>query len=110
MRRPNLEEPVQPQLSPLEPGSRSKPQTLQPLTALAAGTCASVAEIRAPPEHRARLLELGLVAGTALEVVRWAPLGDPVEVRVRGSQLVLRRQEAEQIWVQPSGPTDPGPA
>jgi ferrous iron transport protein A len=33
-------------------------------------------------------------------LVRFAPLGDPVEIKVRGYHLTLRRHDAEQIWVQ----------
>ena len=75
---------------------------LQPLTALRAGQKATVAEIKLPPPERSRLLELGLVAGTPLEVVRFALLDDPVEIKLRGYHLTLRRHEAEQVFVQPS--------
>ena len=71
----------------------------QPLTALAVGATATVTEIRVPPEQRGRLLEMGLLVGTAVELVRYAPLGDPVEIKVRGYHLTLRKHEAEQIWV-----------
>ena len=74
----------------------------QPLTALPVGAAATVAEIKVPPEHRSRLLEMGLLVGTAVELVRFAPLGDPVEIKVRGNHLTLRKHEAEQIFVQMS--------
>ncbi|MBI1319634.1 MAG: ferrous iron transport protein A [Candidatus Hydrogenedens sp.] len=41
-----------------------------------------------------RLLELGMSPGVDLEVIRTAPLGDPMEVYVRGFHLTLRRNEA----------------
>ena len=41
-----------------------------------------------------RLMEMGLVEGTPVEVVRLAPLGDPMEVRVDDSRLSIRRSEA----------------
>jgi ferrous iron transport protein A len=44
-------------------------------------------------------MELGLTIGTPVEVVRFAPLGDPVEIKVRGSKLSLRRHEAELVQV-----------
>ena len=44
-------------------------------------------------------MELGVLAGTEVELVRFAPLGDPVEIRVRGYNLTLRKHEAEQILV-----------
>ena len=72
---------------------------LQPLTAVAAGQTATVAEIKVAPESRPRLMEMGLLVGTAVELVRFAPLGDPVEIKVRGYNLTLRKHEAEQIFV-----------
>ena len=77
------------------------PASSQPLTSLQIGGSGTISEIKLPPEHRGRLLEMGLVAGTALQLVRFAPLGDPVEIKVRGYHLTLRRHEAEQILVQP---------
>ena len=71
----------------------------QPLTSLAAGSSAIVTEIKIPVETRSRLMEMGLLVGTAVELVRFAPLGDPVEIKVRGYHLTLRKHEAEQIWV-----------
>lgn len=47
-----------------------------------------------------RLLELGLTVGSECRVVRYAPLGDPMEVRVRGYGLSLRATEAEGVRVQ----------
>jgi ferrous iron transport protein A len=73
--------------------------TSQPLTALPIGATATVSEIKLPPESRPRLMEMGLVIGTPVELVRFAPLGDPVEIKVRGYHLTLRKHEAEQIWV-----------
>lgn len=74
----------------------------QPLTSLAVGMAGIVSEIKVAPENRGRLLEMGLLAGTPVELVRFAPLGDPVEIKVRGYHLTLRKNEAEQIWVQPT--------
>jgi len=77
------------------------PADTQPLTSLQAGGAGTVAEIKVPPEHRGRILEMGLLVGTPVELVRFAPLGDPVEIKVRGYHLTLRKHEAEQIWVRP---------
>ena len=46
-----------------------------------------------------RLMELGLVPGTPVEVVRRAPLGDPVELKLRQVHLSIRRSEAARIHV-----------
>jgi ferrous iron transport protein A len=75
------------------------PPVLQPLTSVALGQRATVAEIKLPPESRPRLMEMGLLVGTPLDLVRFAPLGDPVEIKVRGYNLTLRKHEAEQIFV-----------
>ena len=72
---------------------------LQPLTSLALGATATVAEINLPPAHRPRLMEMGLLVGSTVQLVRFAPLGDPVEIKVRGYNLTLRKSEAEQILV-----------
>ena len=76
--------------------------TAQPLTALKIGAAATVSEIKLRPDQRGRLLEMGLLVGTPVQLVRFAPLGDPVEIKVRGYHLTLRRHDAEQIWVQPT--------
>ncbi len=75
---------------------------LQPLTSVGLGQKATVAEIKVPAATRPRLMEMGLLVGTPVELVRFAPLGDPVEIRVRGYNLTLRKQEAEQIFVRPN--------
>jgi ferrous iron transport protein A len=69
---------------------------------LRAGQKGVVAEINLPPEARGRLQELGLVVGTPLELVRFALLDDPLEIRLRGYHLTLRRHEAEKVVVQPA--------
>ena len=75
------------------------PGATQPLTSVAIGTTATVTEIKLPPASRPRLMEMGLLVGTSVELVRYAPLGDPVEIKVRGYNLTLRKHEAEQIFV-----------
>lgn len=75
------------------------PADSHPLTSLALGHSAVVTEIKVPAQDRGRLLEMGLLVGTRVELVRFAPLGDPVEIKVRGYNLSLRKHEAEQIMV-----------
>ncbi len=74
---------------------------LQPLTSVALGAKATVVEMKLPPESRPRLMEMGLLVGTQVELVRFAPLGDPVEIKVRGYHLTLRKHEADLIFVRP---------
>lgn len=45
-------------------------------------------------DYRARLLALGLTPGVQVHLIRTAPLGDPVEVEIRGAHISLRRAEA----------------
>ena len=72
------------------------------LAALKPGASAIVSEIRVPAESRGRILEMGLLVGTRVELVRFAPLGDPIEIKVRGYHLTLRKHEAEQILMRPA--------
>ncbi len=73
---------------------------MEPLSALLPNTKATVVRIDIPIGQRGRLMEMGLLPGTSVELIRFAPLGDPVEIRLRGYHLSLRKHEAEQIWVQ----------
>ena len=75
------------------------PSESQPLTSLKVGSAGTVTEIKVAPANKSRLQEMGLLVGTSVELVRFAPLGDPVEIKVRGYNLTLRKSEAEQILV-----------
>lgn len=74
----------------------------QPLSTLQVGAAGTVTAIKVAPENKGRLLEMGLLVGTPVELIRFAPLGDPVEIKVRGYNLSLRKHEAELIWVKPN--------
>jgi len=50
-----------------------------------------------------RLREMGVLPGTTVRLVRTAPLGDPLEIQVRGYNLTLRKSEAEHVLVEPAG-------
>lgn len=52
--------------------------------------------------YRRKLLSLGLTPGVAFSVTRYAPMGDPVEIRLRGFSLSLRRDEAAALLVERS--------
>jgi ferrous iron transport protein A len=64
------------------------------------GTVVKVERVGGERSYRRRLMELGLVPGTRVEIVGVAPLGDPIEILVRGSSLSIRRAEARLIEVQ----------
>ena len=49
-----------------------------------------------------RLAEMGFTAGQMVRVVRFAPLGDPMQIRIRGFSLALRRNEARRIELDPA--------
>lgn len=51
-------------------------------------------------DYRHKLLRMGLVKGAEFEVVRVAPMGDPVELELRGFQLSLRKDEADVVEVE----------
>jgi len=48
---------------------------------------------------RKRIIDMGLTIGTEIKVIKLAPLGDPIEIKVRGYQLSLRLNEASEIFV-----------
>ena len=50
--------------------------------------------------YRKRLLAMGLTPGTKFEVTRFAPLGDPVELKIRGFSLTLRKNEAAVLLIE----------
>ena len=70
------------------------------LDALRPGERSRVTGVGGDADTARRLMDLGLIRGTTVEVVRTAPLGDPIEVRLRGFMLTLRRSEAEHITVE----------
>lgn len=53
---------------------------------------------------RCRLLDMGLIPRTAVRVEKVAPLGDPIELRVRGYALSLRKEDARNITVEVKAP------
>lgn len=64
------------------------------------GQSGVVASIGGAGNIRRRVLEMGVTPGTKVDVVKVAPLGDPVEVVLRGYNLSLRKEEAEAIVMQ----------
>jgi ferrous iron transport protein A len=70
-----------------------------PLSEVAPGRSATVVEIADPSPAGRRLLDLGFLPGTRIEVVRRAPLGDPTSFSLRGTVFCLRRSQSAQIRV-----------
>jgi len=50
--------------------------------------------------YRKRLLAMGLTPGTEFSVTRFAPMGDPVEIKLRGFSLTLRKNEADVLLIE----------
>ncbi len=73
------------------------------LSQVAVGRAARVVAIEGGGSMAVRLLEMGLTPGTRIELIKRAPLGDPLEFRVRGYHVSLRRAEAERVRVEASG-------
>ena len=71
--------------------------TEMPLSRMRPGDFGHVRALLPGCEAREHLLELGFTLGTEVTVLRVAPLGDPLTVRIRGYQLSLRRREAEAV-------------
>jgi ferrous iron transport protein A len=65
-----------------------------------AGAMLRVTAVAGTGAVRNRLLQMGVTPGTTISVVRKAPLGDPIEIEVRGYYLSLRRAEARLISVE----------
>jgi ferrous iron transport protein A len=70
------------------------------LAQLAIGSRAKVARVDGADELACRLMEMGLTPGVELRVVGVAPLGDPLELEVRGYRLSVRRSEAARVQIQ----------
>ncbi len=70
------------------------------LDQLTKGQTGTITKMSGAGEIKRRLLDMGLVKGTSIKVERIAPLGDPLEVKVRGYMLSLRKEEAKSIEVE----------
>lgn len=82
------------------PSSSSSPPTaLASLAEIAIGGSAEIVMVACPRQVTRRLLEMGLLPGTTVRVMRLAPLGDPIELALRGYSLSIRRADAALIQV-----------
>lgn len=70
------------------------------LSELTVGASAVVREFPKTGTAFVRLREMGLLIGTRVTLVRTAPLGDPLEIKVRGYHLTLRKSEAEHVLIE----------
>ena len=72
----------------------------EPLSELQPGQRGKVISLDLPGSNKGRIMEMGLTAGITVEVIRFAPLGDPMELKVRGGHISLRKADAAGIRVQ----------
>lgn len=70
------------------------------LDKLAIGKTATIVTVGGEGELRCRLLDMGLIPRTEITVVKAAPMGDPIELRLRGYELTLRLEDAKNIGVE----------
>lgn len=63
------------------------------------GQKAKIIRITGASSIKRRILDMGLVPGAEVEMERYAPLGDPVEIKLKGYHLSLRKEEAENIVI-----------
>ncbi len=71
------------------------------LSELSLGKEAVVVRIEGDPLLKRRLRDMGLIKGEKVKVEHVAPLGDPIDIIVKGTHISLRRSEAEKIEVEP---------
>jgi ferrous iron transport protein A len=71
------------------------------LATLPVGVRGKVSRITGDDEVTVRLLEMGLTPGVELAVLGVAPLGDPLELEIRGYRLSIRKSEAARVEVEP---------
>ena len=72
------------------------------LDQLPIGAVATVVNVEGEPQLQQRIVEMGVLPGTRVKVLRFAPLGDPIEIEVMGYSLSLRKEEAKLVSVEVS--------
>ncbi|MDI9481428.1 MAG: FeoA family protein [Bacillota bacterium] len=70
---------------------------MKSLKDLAPGEKAIVSKLVGAGSIRRRIIDMGMVPGAEIEMERYAPLGDPIEIKVKGYHLSLRKEEADNI-------------
>ncbi len=69
------------------------------LDQLKIGSTGTITRVTGGGATRLRLLEMGLTPGTAVRVCKTAPMGDPLEISLRGYTLTIRRSQARAVWI-----------
>ncbi len=69
------------------------------LTQLEKGQNATINKVNCKGELKKRLTEMGVTKGTQIQVLKVAPLGDPIEISLKGYNLSVRKSEAKEIFI-----------
>ena len=72
----------------------------EPLSGLLPGQRGRVVAVDVADSQKSRILEMGFTVGVTIEVVRFAPMGDPMELKVRGAHISIRKADAAGLRVQ----------
>ncbi|MCF0106438.1 MAG: ferrous iron transport protein B [Holdemanella sp.] len=70
------------------------------LNELKAGQYARITHVNGKGHHRAHFLDMGMIPGVEVELIKFAPMGDPLEIRLHGYELTLRIDDAKQIEIE----------
>ncbi|HHT95700.1 MAG TPA: ferrous iron transport protein A [Clostridia bacterium] len=73
---------------------------METLDKVKAGQSVTVRKIRGTGPVKKRLMDMGITQGTEITVVKLAPLGDPIEMKLRGYDLSIRKADAELVEVE----------
>jgi Fe2+ transport system protein FeoA len=84
-------------ITPNQHGTNQYTGDIRPLAKLEMGGRGRVVRVTGTGKVSHRLLEMGITPGAEICLLRAAPLGDPLEIEIRGYRLSLRRSEAEKI-------------
>ncbi len=72
------------------------------LNELPIGNSAQIVKLGGTPAIKRRLMEMGITPAATIQAIRRAPMGDPLDVKIRGYHLSLRKEEASAIEISPA--------
>lgn len=76
---------------------------MKTLAEMKPGEFGVVTKVNGTGNIKYRLIDMGVVKGSRLQVIKYAPMGDPIEIKVKGFTLALRKNEAAMIEVEMGG-------
>ncbi len=88
---------------------KSHRETAKTINNLLPGDRAVITEMHAASSIKQRLMDLGIIEGAEIEMVRAAPLGDPVEIKVHNTLVAIRRREAATLFIEEEKKDHHGP-